>query len=233
MALAAFDLDNTLLGGDSDYGWSRFLCAEGIVEADAYARENQRFYAQYENGELDIYEFLAFQLAPLARHDPERLFAWRETFLERYIDPILLPAGRRLLERHRAQGDEVIIITATNRFITGPIAERLGVPQSHLLATEPEQREGRYTGRARGVPCFQAGKVERLRTWLATRAMHLDGSWFYSDSHNDLPLLERVDHPVAVDPDATLERIARERHWSVLTLRDGAEPQRLDENARR
>ena len=226
MPLAAFDLDNTLLAGDSDYFWGRFLCEQGIVEAEAYARENRRFYEQYETGNLDIYEFLAFQLAPLARHEMDQLHAWRETFLTRHIDPIITPASLRLIERHRARGDTLLIITATNRFITGPIAERLGVP--HLLATEPEQREGRYTGRAAGVPCFQEGKVTRLQTWLEERDANLAGSWFYSDSHNDLPLLERVDHPTAVDPDPTLTRIARERRWPILTLRDGPTPKSLD-----
>ena len=222
MALAAFDLDNTLLAGDSDYLWGQFLCEQGVVNAETYRRKNHGFYEQYKSGDLDIDEFLAFQLEPLARHDMDALLAWRDTFLSRNIDPIILPAGRRLVERHRNRGDDVVIITATNRFITGPIAERLDI--ADLLATEPELRDGRYTGRAQGVPCFREGKVTRLDAWLRERNRELGGGWFYSDSQNDLPLLEKVDHPVAVDPDETLERIARDRQWPVLTLRDGPEP---------
>lgn len=227
MALAAFDLDNTLLAGDSDYLWGQFLCEQGVVDAETYRRKNRQFYEQYKRGDLNIDECLAFQLEPLARHDMDALLQWRDTFLTRGIDPIILPAGRRLIERHRNRGDDVVIITATNRFITAPIAERLGI--TDLLATEPELRDGRYTGRAQGVPCFQAGKVTRLNMWLREREQSLDGSWFYSDSQNDLPLLEAVDHPVAVDPDEILERTARERQWPVLTLRGGPEPKPMPE----
>ena len=218
MGLALFDLDNTLLGGDSDYLWGRFLVEHGIVDGDEYEARNQDFYEQYRAGSLDIQAFLAFSLAPLAAHPPERLYQWREAFVETFIEPIMLPAARDLLERHRAAGDELVIITATNRFVTEPIAERFGV--HHLLATEPEMRDGRYTGRPAGIPCFQDGKVRRLEAWLAEQGRDLRDTWFYSDSHNDLPLLERVDRPVAVDPDETLRRIAHERGWPVISLRD-------------
>ncbi|WJW75145.1 HAD family hydrolase [Thiohalobacter sp. IOR34] len=218
MTLALFDLDNTLLAGDSDYLWGHFLVEQGIVDGDEYERENQRFYDQYKAGTLDIDEFLAFSLQPLAAHEPRQLHAWRETFLHTLIDPIILPAGRELLERHRQAGDTPVIITATNRFVTAPIAERLGV--EHLLATEVEMRDGRYTGRSCGIPCFQEGKVRRLEAWLAEQGETLDGSWFYSDSHNDLPLLERVSRPVAVDPDESLRHTALERGWPVISLRD-------------
>ena len=218
LALALFDLDNTLLDGDSDYLWGRFLIEQGLVDAETYERENQRFYDQYKAGTLDIQEFLSFQLRPLAEHPPEQLERWRRQYLATHIEPIILPAGRALIEHHRRQGDRPVVITATNRFITGPIAERLGI--EHLLATEPEMHDGRYTGRVAGVPCFQAGKVTRLQQWLAEQSLTLDGAWFYSDSHNDLPLLSRVQHPVAVDPDETLERHARTQGWPVISLRN-------------
>lgn len=217
MALAIFDLDNTLLAGDSDYLWGIFLASLGVVDRIHYERENERFYREYREGCLDIYEFLRFSLRPLSEHPSHQLAAWRQRFLATHIDPIILPAGRALIERHRAQGDTLLIITATNAFVTAPIAERLGVP--HLLATEPEMQEGRYTGRVMGIPCFQGGKVTRLEAWLQTRGETLRDSSFYSDSHNDLPLLERVDHPVAVDPDEALRRHALACGWPVVSLR--------------
>lgn len=217
MSLALFDLDNTLLGGDSDYLWGRFLIERGIVDAEYYERENRRFYDQYKAGTLDIREFLRFQLRPLAEHDMGQLRRWRDRYLREHIDPIILPAARTLIERHRQAGDLPVVITATNSFITAPIVERLGI--EHLLATEPELHEGRYTGAVAGTPCFQGGKVERLEQWLTDHDADLRGSWFYSDSHNDLPLLSRVDNPVAVDPDDTLAAHARQRRWPIISLR--------------
>lgn len=217
MALALFDLDNTLLGGDSDYLWGCFLAEHGIVDGDVYQAENERFYEQYRSGSLDIHEFLRFQLSPLASHKRVQLEQWRQRFMAEKIEPVLLPRAYELLDRHRRQGDEILIITATNRFITSPIAERYAV--QHLLATEPEVRNGEYTGEVTGTPCFQAGKVERLQSWIDEHEQTLEGSWFYSDSHNDLPLLERVDHPVAVDPDATLGALAQARGWPIISLR--------------
>ena len=217
MALALFDLDNTLLDGDSDYLWGCFLAEHGIVDAEAYESENQRFYDQYLEGSLDIHEFLRFQLKPLATHKRAQLEAWREQYLVEKIDPILLPRARALLDKHRAQGDQLLIITATNRFITEPIAKRYGVDQ--LLATEPEIVAGEYTGAVNGTPCFQAGKVEQLHNWLEKENQTLEGSWFYSDSHNDLPLLEQVEHPVAVDPDDKLKSHARAMGWPITSLR--------------
>ena len=218
MSLALFDLDNTLLEGDSDYLWGRFLIEQGIVDGEYYERENQRFYDEYRNGVLDIYQFLAFMLQPLAEHPLEQLLAWRERFLAEKIEPILLPKAVALLERHRTAGDTLLIITATNRFITAPIAERLGV--AHLLATEVEFVDGRYTGRPLGIPCFQQGKVERLNAWLAETGHDLADSWFYSDSHNDLPLLGQVTHPVVVDPDPILHEQAQARGWPIISLRE-------------
>lgn len=219
MSLAIFDLDNTLLGDDSDYLWGQFLIERGLVDGEEHERENQRFYDAYRAGTLDIQKFLAFMLRPLAEHPLECLLAWRAQFIEDKIRPILLPKALELLARHRDAGDTLLIITATNRFITAPIAELLDVP--HLLATEVELADGRYTGRSLGTPCFQHGKVERLDEWLAATGHDLDQSWFYSDSHNDLPLLGRVSYPVAVDPDAVLAQHARERGWPIISLREG------------
>ncbi len=217
MALALFDLDNTLLGGDSDYLWGCFLVEHGIVDGERYEAENQRFYDQYLAGTLDIHEFLHFQAQPLTRCDAGELEGWRAQFLREKIEPILLPKAWDLLAHHRERQDELIIITATHSFITAPIAARYGV--SHLLATELERIDGAFTGKVSGTPCFQAGKVERLQAWLRTHGADLDGSWFYSDSHNDLPLLELVTHPVAVDPDDKLRALADARGWPVISLR--------------
>ncbi len=218
MAIALFDLDETLIDGDSDYLWGRFLAREGVVDGARYEAENRRFYEDYLRGTLDIDAFLRHQLAPLAALEPDRLEDLRGRFLREEIEPRILPAARALVARHRAAGDRPVIITATNRFITGPIARLLGVED--LIATEPERGpDGRYTGRHVGIPAFREGKVRRLRAWLAERGLDLAGSWFYSDSHNDLPLLELVEHPVAVDPDPRLARVARERGWPVISLR--------------
>jgi HAD superfamily hydrolase (TIGR01490 family) len=217
VGLALFDLDNTLIAGDSDYLWGCFLIEQGIVDGAHYERENRRFYDQYRVGELDIHEFLDFQLRPLAEHGLETLQQWRQQYIDEKISPILLPKAHELVERHRQQGDTLVVITATNRFITTPIVEMYEIP--HLLATEPELQDNQYTGRVAGTPCFQDGKVERLDDWLADSQQSLNDSWFYSDSHNDLPLLNRVTHPVAVDPDEILEQHAREHDWPVISLR--------------
>ena len=217
MSLAIFDLDNTLLGDDSDYLWGQFLVRKGLVDGEVYARENQRFYEDYKTGRLDIHEFLAFSLKPLSEHPREELDTLHREFMQEVIAPVMLPAAQLLLEKHRAQGDTLLIITATNSFITRPIAMALGV--DNLIATEPEVVDGRFTGRVSGTPCFQEGKVERLKDWLTVHQQNLAGSWFYSDSHNDLPLLELVSHPVAVDPDETLADHAAARGWPVITLR--------------
>ncbi len=217
MSLAIFDLDNTLLAGDSDYLWGQFLVERGIVDAEAYEKANEHFYEQYRKGSLDIAEFLQFALKPLADNEPEQLYAWREEFIEEKIKPILLPAAHDVVERHRRAGDMLIVITATNRFVTEPIVKLYGI--EHLIATTPEFQNGRYTGRFEGTPCFQQGKVTRLHEWIAENDFGLDDSWFYSDSHNDLPLLAKVSNPVAVDPDEALSRIAMERGWPVISLR--------------
>jgi len=217
LALAIFDLDNTLLAGDSDYLWGAFLTERGILDGEEYERENERFYREYEEGSLDIYEFLRFSFRPLRDHRLEDLERWRRDFLLEKIEPIILPAARALVERHRQADDELLIITATNEFVTAPIAEHLRIP--NLIATIPAQSKGRYTGEVAGIPSFQEGKVKRLLDWLRGARSGLAGSTFYSDSHNDIPLLERVDHPVAVDPDEHLRRHAREMGWPVISLR--------------
>lgn len=217
MTLAIFDLDNTLLGGDSDYLWGNYLVEKGLVDGAHYERENQRFYDEYRSGRLDIYEFLDFSLRPLAETPAALLLALREQFMREKIEPIILPAARKLLDHHRQRGHLLLIITATNQFVTAPIAAVLGV--EHLLATDPEMIDGRYTGRVAGIPTFREGKVQRLTEWLQQYGHHLADAWFYSDSHNDLPLLELVTNPVAVDPDETLRVHAEAKGWPVISLR--------------
>ncbi|NHR04087.1 HAD family hydrolase [Chromobacterium haemolyticum] len=220
--LALFDLDHTLIAGDSDFEWPRFLIQRGILEQAHYDERNNYFYRQYQQGTLDIHEYLAFALEPLKRFSRAELDALHADYLERHIKPIITRKARDLLAAHAAQGDEIIIITATNRFITGPIARELGV--EHLIAIELEEEEdGRFTGRVSGVPSFQEGKITRLQQWLDERGLSMDSygqSFFYSDSHNDLPLLKLVDHPVAVDPDDTLRAHAELQGWRVISLRD-------------
>ncbi|HEX7044211.1 MAG TPA: HAD family hydrolase [Burkholderiales bacterium] len=217
MALALFDLDYTLLAGDSDHAWGEFLVEQGLVDGPAYRATNDRYFAQYQAGTLDIREFLAFALEPLARLDRATLDALHAEFLERCIRPMIAPGAPALLEKHRARGDTLVIITSTNRFITAPIARLLGV--KHLIATDPEEADGRYTGRVAGTPCFREGKVVRLREWMRAHQATLAGSWCYSDSHNDLPLLELAENPVAVDPDAILRAEAQRRGWPIISLR--------------
>ncbi|MGX2030539.1 MULTISPECIES: histidinol-phosphatase [Methylocaldum] len=228
MSLAIFDLDNTLLGGDSDYLWGQFLVEKGIVDRKHYEEANARFYEDYKNGTLDIVEFLEFALSPLADNQLDALHGWRAAFIEEKIRPILLPAATALIEKHRRAGDVPIIITATNRFVTEPIARLYGV--EHLIATTPELENGHYTGRFVGTPCFREGKVQRLKEWLGENDHDLANSWFYSDSHNDLPLLSLVGFPVAVDPDEKLETFAARNSWPVISLRNGSCP---EDHARR
>lgn len=224
--LALFDLDNTLLAGDSDYEWAQFLMEEGVLEREAYEARNLRFYEAYKAGTLDIHEFLDFQLRPLAEHPRPVLDAWHARFMERKVRPMISTAARELVASHA--GDIRVIVTATNSFVTGPIAAELGV--EHLIATVPAEDNACFTGKVAGLPCFRDGKVARLCAWLDGRGESLASygeSWFYSDSANDLPLLEHVSHPVAVDPDERLERHARERGWPILRLHGaGAGPDR-------
>jgi HAD superfamily hydrolase (TIGR01490 family) len=215
--LVLFDLDNTLLAGDSDFEWAQFLIEQGVLDRELYEARNQEFYEQYQAGVLDIHAFLDFQLKPLSRHPRAVLDAWHREFMARKIRPMMRPAARALVEQYR--NDLRVIISATNTFVTGPIAAEFGVPE--LIATEPEELAGEFTGGVSGVPCFREGKVQRLEAWLAKRGKTLASfseSWFYSDSLNDLPLMRRVTHPVAVDPDATLREHATQLGWPIISL---------------
>lgn len=216
MRLAVFDLDNTLLAGDSDHLWGQCLITHGLVDPEHYQRENDRFYREYQAGTLDIYEFAAFSLRPLVEQPLPRLLALRDRFVSETITPIIAPGAPALLEKHRAQGDELLITTATSRFVTEPIAALLGV--SNLIATDAEIEAGRYTGRIAGTPNFRVGKVERLRNWLQQRPPY-DHMTCYSDSLNDIPLLEMATTAVAVDPDPALRTAAASRGWPIISLR--------------
>jgi HAD superfamily hydrolase (TIGR01490 family) len=220
MTLAIFDLDNTLLHGDSDHAWGEFMVEQQLVDGEVYRRRNDEFYEAYKRGELIIEEYLAFALEPLSRLDTHHLQQLHARFMAEKVAPMRLPAADALIARHRAEGHFLLIITATNRFVTGPIAQALGMDD--LLATDPECLDGRYTGRVAGTPCFREGKVARLQSWLKDTGHSLDGSHFYSDSINDLPLLEAVTHPVAVDPDERLRQEAGRRGWPVISLRGTA-----------
>jgi HAD superfamily hydrolase (TIGR01490 family) len=217
--LVLFDLDNTLLAGDSDFEWAQFLIEQGVLDREVYEARNQAFYDQYKAGTLDIHEFLAFQLKPLSRHPRAVLDTWHRQFMSQKIMPIIRESARALVARHRA--DLRVVITATNSFVTGPIAREFGI--ENLIATEPEQHGGAFTGNVLGTPCFREGKVARLEAWLAERDRQLESfreSRFYSDSLNDLPLLARVTHPVAVDPDDTLRAHAGRNGWPIISLED-------------
>jgi HAD superfamily hydrolase (TIGR01490 family) len=218
MALALFDLDNTLIGGDSDHSWGAFLVAHGLVDGDRYQALNDQFYQDYLAGTLDILAYLELALTPLSEHSSERLAELREQFMAEMIEPLLLPKARALIDQHRRAGDRLLVITATNRFVSEPICRRLGIDE--LLATEPEQIDGRYTGRVSGVPTFQHGKVTRFNDWRTEHGIDsAESTIFYSDSINDLPLLELVDRAVAVDPDEKLRAAAEQRGWPIISLR--------------
>ena len=220
MALALFDLDNTLLDGDSDFLWGEFLVEQGAVERAAFGAANQRFFRQCLDGTLDIQAFHAFSLGILAQHEPATLCAWRARCVAERIAPNLSADAHALIARHRDAGDRLAIVTATNSFVTAPIAPLLGVPT--LIGTDPEvDAGGRFTGRVAGMPAFRAGKVERVLAWLGADATLLASATFYSDSHNDLPLLERVAHPVAVNADPELAAIAAARAWPQRSIGPG------------
>lgn len=219
MSLVLFDLDNTLIAGDSDHLWGEFLVEQSLVDAEVYRTRNDAFYQAYQRGELDILAYLRFALAPLSRFTLAQLDDLHQQFLQEKIQPLRLPRAEALIAEHKARGDVLAIITSTNRFVTAPIARMLGI--DHLLATELELAEDRYTGEVLGVPCYQAGKIDHLERWLADNPQDLAGSYFYSDSINDLPLLQRVDHPVVVDPDPRLQAHAQTQGWPILKLREG------------
>lgn len=218
MALAIFDLDHTLLAGDSDHAWGQFMVDNQLVDPVLYKQQNDMFYEHYQAGKLDIHEYLAFTLNTLTQHPLETMLNMRERFLQERIEPLITQKSRDLITKHKQQGDTLLIITATNGFITYPIAEMLGI--ENIIAPHPEMVDGKYTGRIEGVPSFHEGKVVRLNDWLSQREVTLEGSFFYSDSRNDLPLLEIVDHPVAVDPDDFLAEVAQQNGWPIISLRD-------------
>ena len=218
MTLAIFDLDGTLLNGDSDYTWGQFLVEKGLVDTQAYKEANDTFFQQYQSGTLDIHEYLAFSLAPLKQFSRTELNHLHQTFMQEKVQPMMLEKAKDLLKSHKNQGHFLLMITATNQFVTGPISDALGM--DHIIAPIPEVIEGHYTGKIIGVPSFQEGKVTRLNEWLAETGHTMEGSYFYSDSRNDLPLLELVDHPIAVDADETLTKIAQDRGWQHISLRN-------------
>lgn len=222
MSLALFDLDNTLLAGDSDYEWGQFLADIGVVDKAVYAQTNARFHRDYLNGHLDIHAFSRFAFQVLADHSLVQLKTWRATFLKERIEPLIAQPARDLVEHHRQRGDTLVVITATNSFVTQPIADLFGIP--HLIATEPKFDNGRFYPEIDGIPAFREGKTQRLFAWLDTYPQGHGESWFYSDSHNDLPLLEWVNHPCAVDPDEQLTVIAQDRGWRILHLHQHQQP---------
>jgi HAD superfamily hydrolase (TIGR01490 family) len=218
VTLAIFDLDGTLLNGDSDYTWGQFLVEKGLVDTQAYKDANDMFFQQYQSGTLDIHEYLAFSLAPLKQFSRIELNHLHQTFMQEKVQPMMLEKATDLLKSHKNQGHFLLMITATNQFVTGPISDALGM--DHIIAPIPEVIDGHYTGKIIGVPSFQEGKVIRLNEWLAETGHTMEGSYFYSDSRNDLPLLELVDHPIAVDADETLTKIAQDRGWQHISLRN-------------
>ena len=222
MNLALFDLDNTLLTGDSDFEWAQFLISKGVVDRELQEAKNIQFYEQYKAGTLDIHEFLNFQLAPLARHSRAELDAWHREYMTHHIRPIIGQAARELVQQHLDAGDLCAIVTATNSFVTGAICREFGIP--HLIGTIPavDLQNGTFSGGPRGTPSFRDGKIERVESWLESLGLwwgSFDDSFFYSDSHNDLPLMCKVKTPVAVDPDDTLRAHAGEMGWKIITLR--------------
>ena len=217
MTLAIFDLDNTLIGGDSDNLWGQYLVDKELVDTVDFEAKNNQFYQDYHDASLDINAYLRFALAPLKGRSPEVLQTWHQDFMRCVIDPIMLPKARALIADHKKQGHTLLIITATNVFITRPIADALGIDT--LLGCDAQMIDGRYTGEPSGVPTYREGKVTRLNSWLAETGESMDGAYFYSDSQHDLALLELVDHPVAVDPDDVLRARALEAGWPLITLR--------------
>jgi len=217
LSLAIFDLDNTLLGGDSDHSWGEFLVEKEAVDREWYQATNDQFYEDYKAGQLNIAAYVAFTLEPLNTMTPAHRDILHREFMAMKIESMILPKAQALIEKHRTEGDNLLIITATNRFIAEPIARRLDI--DNLLATEPEIVDGMYTGRISGTPCFRHGKVERLQGWIKEQNEELLGSFFYSDSFNDIPLLEHVCHPHAVDPDERLKQYAEHHNWPIISLR--------------
>ncbi|MBL6690665.1 MAG: HAD family hydrolase [Pseudomonadales bacterium] len=218
MPLAIFDLDETLIATDSDHEWGEYVCDHGLVNEEVHRARNDAFYEQYKAGELDIYEYLAFSCSVLTRYSMDKLQAYRSDFVEKRIAPKMLEKGRALIDEHKNRGDQVMVITSTIEFVTRPIVDAFGI--EILIAPDPEIIDNRYTGNIVGVPSFGEGKVTRLKSWMSENNETLNGSYFYSDSHNDLPLLRLVDNPIAVDPDLTLRAEAEKKQWQIISLRN-------------
>ena len=219
--LALFDLDNTLLAGDSDYNWSLFLISQGLLDAKTHHERNEQFYADYKAGQLDIVEFLKFQLKPLSEHKKVFLDELHKKYMQKIIRPMMTVKAQNLVNKHKAAGDLCVVITATNSFVTKPIATAYGI--EHLIGSEPEMVNGQYTGGVTGVPTYKEGKVTRINQFLAERGKKLEDfevSYFYSDSHNDLPLMKLVTNPVAIDADEILTAHAKQAKWPQMSLRD-------------
>lgn len=217
MTLALFDLDNTLIAGDSDYLWGEFLVSKSLVDVQIYKNQNQKFYREYEAGNLDVNSYLRFALSALTQFEPELLNKLHSEFMAECIKPIWLPKAEELLTKHREAGDEIAVITSTNRFVVEPIVQALQV--DNLICSEPETKDGRYTGNFVGTPCFAEGKVVKIIEWLQGRTTQLEDAYFYSDSHNDLPLMRKVSKPIAVDPDDQLRNEAEQLDWQIISLR--------------
>lgn len=217
MSLAIFDLDNTLIGGDSDYLWGEFLCDIGAVDVKAHREKNEHYFQQYNLGTLDIHEYSEFAIEPLSRFSMDELASMHGQFIAEKIKPIILEKAQQLIDKHKSQGDTILVITATSRFVTEAIANLYGI--ENILAIEAEIVDGRYTGKIVGIPTYASGKVDNLMLWLEQNSKTLVGSSFYSDSHNDIPLLEVVDHPVAVNPNDALRVYAEDKNWPILNLR--------------
>ena len=217
MALTLFDLDNTLLADDSDYLWGQYLCDSGLVDRAQYESRNQAFFDDYLSGDMDIDAFLKFALEPLKTIPLPKLLSLRADFVSKKVSRIIAPGASDLIEQHKSRGDTLVVITATNRFITAPIVSQLGI--HHLIATEPTLSTTGFDGSYQTPACFQNGKLDQLANWLKTYGINHQGSHAYSDSHNDLPLLEWADHPHAVDPDDKLKKVAQQRLWPIISLR--------------
>ena len=217
MSLALFDLDNTLIGGDSDYLWGEYLCEIGAVDVVYYQQKNKYFYDQYCLGKLDIHAYSEVSMEPLSRYTMDELNVFHQQFMQDKIEPLFLPEAERVVNSHRDKGDTLVVITASNSFVTAPIVKYFGI--EILIATELETVSDRYTGKVLGLPSYKHGKVERLKSWLEQSNESLDNSAFYSDSHNDIPLLNLVSRPVAVNPDYQLMKVAKENGWDILDWR--------------
>jgi HAD superfamily hydrolase (TIGR01490 family) len=218
MALAIFDLDNTLIAGDSDHSWGEFMVEKDLVDPQHYKQMNDRFYADYEAGCLDIFAYLEFSLEPLTKIPRKELVELHQEFMASVIEPMKLNKAEQLIDAHRKVGDRLLVITSTHRFIVEPICQSLGIDE--IIATDLEEINGSFTGKVLGTPTFKEGKVTRFNQWLNEQEEMNDQSYFYSDSINDLPLLLEVSNPVAVDPDPALRAQAESRNWKIISLRD-------------